>query len=89
MRGTTVLVMPAYRHAAHRVFNAAEMTFTAAGSTTATVAANPLGGYRVFDSRLAYRRIIASGIAAATPRSGGSSATSARRSPTWRTGRSP
>ena len=66
VRGTTVLVMPAYRHAVHRVFSAAELTFTAAGSTTATVAANPLSGYRVFDSRLAYRRIIASGIAAAT-----------------------
>jgi hypothetical protein len=66
VRGTTVLVMPAYRHAAHRVFSAAELTFTAAGSTTATVAANPLSGYRVHDSRLAYRRIIASGIAAAT-----------------------
>ena len=58
--------MPAYRHAAHRVFSAAELTFTAAGSTTATVAANPLSGYRLYDSRLAYRRIIASGIAAAT-----------------------
>lgn len=66
VRGTTVLVMPAYRHAAHRVFSAAELTFTAAGSTTATVAANPLSGYRVHDSRLAYRRIIASGVAAAT-----------------------
>ena len=44
VRGTTVLVMPAYRHAAHRVFSAAELTFTAAGSTTATVAANPLSG---------------------------------------------
>ncbi len=66
VRGTTVLVMPAYRHAAHRVFSAAELTFTASGSSTATVAANPLSGYRVFDSRLAYRRIVASGIAAAT-----------------------
>jgi hypothetical protein len=66
VRGTTVLVTPAYRHAAHRVFSAAELTFTAAGSTTATVAANPLSGYRVFDSRLVYRRIIASGVAAAT-----------------------
>lgn len=66
VRGTTVLVMPAYRHAAHRVFSAAELTFTAAGSTTATVAANPLSGYRVHESRLAYRRLIASGVAAAT-----------------------
>jgi hypothetical protein len=63
--GTTVLVMPAYRHAAHRVFHAAELTFTAAGSSTATVAASPLSGYRVYDSRLAYRRVIASGVAAA------------------------
>jgi hypothetical protein len=63
--GTTVLVMPAYRHAAHRVFEAAELTFTAAGSTTATVAANPLSGYRVHDSRLAYRRVVKSGVAAA------------------------
>jgi hypothetical protein len=63
VRGTTVLVMPAYRHAAHRVFEAAELTFTVAGATT--VYANPLSGYRVYDSRLAYRRIIASGVAAA------------------------
>jgi hypothetical protein len=66
VRGTTVLVMPAYRHAAHRVFQSAELTFTAAGSPTATVAANPLSGYRAVDSRLAYRRIVASGVAAAT-----------------------
>ena len=62
---TTVLVMPAYRHAAHRVFNAAEITYTAASAETATTAANPLGNYRVVESRLAYRRIIASGTAAA------------------------
>jgi hypothetical protein len=60
---TTVLVMPAYRHAAHRVFNAAEVNYTAGGTTTA--AANPLGNYRVAESRLAYRRIVASGEAAA------------------------
>jgi hypothetical protein len=65
VQGTTVLVTPAYRHAAHRVFHAAELTFTAAGSATATVAASPLSGYGVHDSRLAYRRVIASGVAAA------------------------
>ena len=59
--GTTVLVMPAYRHAAHRVFNAAEITYTGSGSSTATTAANPLGNYQVQESRLAYRRILASG----------------------------
>ncbi len=64
VRPAAVLVMPAYRHAAHRVFNAAEISYTAAGSATTTVAANPLANYRVVDSRLAYRRIIASGISA-------------------------
>ncbi len=64
VHGTTVLVMPAYRHAAHRVFNAAELTYTSAGSETATTVANPLGNYRVEESRLAYRRIVASGEAA-------------------------
>lgn len=65
VRGTTVLVTPAYRHAANRVFHAAQLTFTASGADTATVAANPLAGYRVFDSRLMYRRIVAAGTAAA------------------------
>ena len=65
VRGTTVLVMPAYRHAAHRVFNAAEITYTDTGAATATTAANPLGNYRVEESRLAYRRIVASGVASA------------------------
>ena len=61
VNGTTVLVMPAYRHAAHRVFNAAEITYSGAGSSTATTAANPLGNYRVEESRLAYRQIVAHG----------------------------
>jgi hypothetical protein len=65
VQGTTVLVAPAYRHAAHRVFNAAEITFTATSSQTATVATNPLANYRVHDSRLVYRRVIASGESAA------------------------
>jgi hypothetical protein len=60
----TVLVMPAYRHAAHRVFNAAEIHYEASGSATNTIAANPLGNYNVVESRLAYRRILASGVAA-------------------------
>jgi len=62
---TTVLVMPAYRHAAHRVFNAAEISYNATGSATSTVAANPLGNYTVAESRLAYRRVVAAGEAAA------------------------
>jgi hypothetical protein len=65
IQATTVLVTPAYRHAAHRVFNAAEITYTSAGENVATTAANPLGRYRVVESRLAYRRIITSGQQAA------------------------
>ncbi len=62
IRANTVLVMPAYRHAALRIFYAPEVR-TDSGDT-ATIAANPLGNYRVYDSRLAYRRIVASGVAA-------------------------
>lgn len=64
VRPTTVLVMPAYRHAANRVFRATEIAYTGSGSPTTTTAANPLTSYRVVDSRLVYRRVIASGIAA-------------------------
>lgn len=64
LRGTNVLVMPAYRHAAHRVFNAAEIHYAASGSSTSTIAANPLGNYTVAESRLAYRRVLATGEAA-------------------------
>jgi len=52
--------------AAEQLF--AEITYTAAGSETATTAANPLGNYTVVESRLAYRRIVASGEAAADAR---------------------
>jgi hypothetical protein len=61
VQATAVLVMPAYRHAAHRVFNAAEINYASADGATTTVAANPLGNYRVVESRLAYRRMLAAG----------------------------
>jgi hypothetical protein len=64
IQATTVLVMPAYRHAAHRIFNAAGINYTPADGATTTVAANPLGNYTVVESRLAYRRIMALGYAA-------------------------
>ena len=66
VKADTVLVMPAYRHAAHRVFNAPEIRYTGTSAATTTVAANPLGNYQVHESRLAYRRIVASGVAADT-----------------------
>jgi hypothetical protein len=65
VRPASVLVTPAYRHAAHRVFKAAEIAFTASGAETQTTAPNPLASYSVFDSRLMYRRIIAAGETAA------------------------
>jgi hypothetical protein len=61
-----ILVMPAYRHAAARVINAAEIHYTASGQPTTTYSRNPLSNYRVADSRLVYRRIVASGVAADT-----------------------
>jgi hypothetical protein len=65
LEANTVLVMPAYRHAANRVFNALEVRFNPASSATTTLGVNPLSNYQVVESRLAYRRIIASGQAAA------------------------
>ena len=62
VQATTVLVTPAYRHAAHRIFNAAEIKYMS--GPTQTVTANPLGNYTVVESRLAYRRLIAASIAA-------------------------
>ena len=63
VRGTTILVTPAYRHAAHRIVNATQLTFSPDGTPTATLSSNPVGDFRVFDSRLAYRRIMAMGVA--------------------------
>ena len=64
LSANTVLVMPAYRHAAHRVFHALEVSVNPATTSTTTLSANPLAGYQVIDSRLAYRRVIAAGTAA-------------------------
>ncbi len=64
VRGNTLLVMPALRATAHRIVHATQLSFSPDGSPTATFSANPLGNYRLFDSRLAYRRIVASGVAA-------------------------
>lgn len=68
VQGRTVLVMPAYRHAAQRVFKASEIAYLASGSPTTTTAPNPLGNYSVRESRLAYRRVVASGVAATDAR---------------------
>lgn len=65
IQANSVLVTPAYRHAANRVFAATEIRYTAAGEPTSTLAPNPLQSYRVSDSRLMYRRIVAAGVDAA------------------------
>ena len=60
----TVLVMPAYRHAANRVLKATEIVYSSTATAdghTMTTAANPMGPYQVAESRLAYRRLIAAG----------------------------
>ena len=59
VQANTVLVMPAYRHAANRVLQRHAKSSTAAPTTdghTMTTAANPLRPYQVVESRLAYRR---------------------------------
>ena len=87
---TTVLVMPAYRHAAHRVFNAAEIDVHGGrldDGHGGGQSAGQLPRVRQPAGVSADRRLGRRG--GRRPRSGGSSAISARRSPTWRTGRSP
>lgn len=64
----TVLVMPAYRHAANRVFNAGEIAYQPEGRATTTRSPNLLRRYQVVDSRLAYRRLLGSGVSAEAAR---------------------
>jgi hypothetical protein len=65
IKASHVLVMPAYRHAANRVFNALDIDYTGGGAATTTRSPNPLSHYTVRESRLTYRRIIASGESSA------------------------
>ncbi len=62
----TVLVMPQKRGTAHRLFNASEVSYLASDSATTTMSAipNPFKNYGVISSRLAYRRLLDSGVAA-------------------------
>ena len=89
IQATTVLVMPAYRHAAHRIFNAVEIDYATTAGATITKARQPAG--QLPGRREPAGLPPASSPAATTPttpRSGGSSAISAGPWPTWRTGRS-
>ena len=66
IQATTLLVTPAYRHAAARILNAGELIYGSENDKVSTTYANPYSKtYQFFESRLAYRRIIASGHAPA------------------------
>jgi hypothetical protein len=67
VKANNVLVMPAYRHAAHRVFSAPQISYTT-GAATETTVANPFTSYKVHESAIAYRRIVASGVTASDAR---------------------
>lgn len=62
VEATTVLVTPAYRQAARRIFYGHELAVQTPAGTLHS--GNILGSYRVFESRLLYRRILATGIPA-------------------------
>jgi hypothetical protein len=62
IEANTLLVMPAYRHAAARILGAADLIYGALSDKVRTTYPNPYNRtYRFYESRLAYRRIIASG----------------------------
>jgi hypothetical protein len=66
IQANTVLVMPAYRQAAARIFHATDLEHGADTAKVRTAYANPYNRtYKFYDSRLAYRRIVASGLAEA------------------------
>lgn len=68
----TILTTPAYKHASRRILGAVETRFTdgAASNDIVTIGSNPLAGMGLtaVASRQIYRRLIASGVAAADAR---------------------
>lgn len=52
-----VLVMPQYRHVAHRLFYASEVSYGDTDSTTVSAVPNPFAKYSVVSSRLALNRL--------------------------------
>ena len=59
----TVLVMPQKRGIAHRLFCASEVSYSTSG-TTLSESPNPFARYKVASSRLAYKRLLDSGVTA-------------------------
>jgi hypothetical protein len=63
VRATTLLVTSAYAQAARRIVNATQVTYNIDGAPVVTFQHNPAVDYQIVDSRLLYRRIVASGVA--------------------------
>jgi hypothetical protein len=63
VRATTLLVTPAYAQAARRVVSATQVTYGVDGLPAVTFQHNPAIDHQIVDSRLLYRRILASGVA--------------------------
>lgn len=61
-----LIATPSKRHTINRILNATEIRYTASGSATETIAANPMSstGYRGITSRLLYSRLKAEGATA-------------------------
>lgn len=58
-----ILVMPARLHTARRILAATEVrSGDGASGSMQTITANPLAGYELYSSRLAYRRVLAAGV---------------------------
>lgn len=53
----TVLVMPQYRHIAHRLFYASEVSYSDTDSTAVSAIPNPFSKYKLVSSRLAFNRL--------------------------------
>ena len=60
-----VLVMPQKRSVAHRLFNASEVSYIGSDTTTMSAIPNPYNRYKIVSSRLAYKRLLDSGVTAA------------------------
>jgi hypothetical protein len=63
VRATTILVTPAYAQAARRVVSTTQISYNLDGTPTVSFQHNPAADYQIVDSRLLYRRIVASGVA--------------------------
>ncbi len=57
-----LLAMPGKRHVAHRLLHASEITYSDSASSAMSAISNPFSRYNLVTSRLAQRRLVASGL---------------------------